>query len=300
VSPPPAQYDRTCLWQAAVPGFKLPSGLEPCPVELVEAQTGYCQAQDIRIPVDVFEYPIELVWGRLLPVFHAEPLAHQAVAGLRRAYDGAAYFWEMWRPLRDHLELLPDGKVEVVVPEIRPTLERALTGAAVIYGVSTIERTLDLAERASRVYLGLADRESLPPKKQGKPVWGRDACRQTIADLAQHPDLPALCSAVGADGRAVPVETVRVATEALAEDPYDVTAKIYGGLVTTEAVADDLRHMWAHGKDQDFSYINRETLVVLASVMDQYLNSTLWLLMGTPLGAACKEWADALSSRTGG
>jgi hypothetical protein len=251
-------------WQRWV-NFELPTGLDQCPGDVASAQ----QRMETLLPghsVDSpIECPVELLWDRL----PARIRSQQPESDLVRIYHGIGQ-------ARFLIGLAGSGGR--ANPDFQPLERLTLNRSAIVSVAAVLERMLALAVRVAAVWLNIPG---------GVPA------RWTAPEISAHvPPASASTERV----RAIAVETTagveKAVVEALASDLYDARW-LPGAQIRVGADAHDLRHTWAHGRDQKLDPIQPATIAVLIQAMERGFHLLAWSLCSQELSAACPEWMKA-------
>lgn len=253
-----------CGWRRWV-NFQLPAGLVACPTDLAAAQ----QRMETLLPghsVDSsIECPVELLWDRLPAGIRSQ----QPESDLVRIYDGigqARFLFGL------------AGSGGRATPDFQQLERLTLNRSAIVSAVAAVERILALAVRVGAVWLNAPG--GVPAGWTSSDV----ATRVPTADQSRA-KLKTIAAAAspGVDQQVV---------DAMASELYDARW-LPGSQIQTEHDAHDLRHTWAHGRDQKLEPVRPATIAVFIQTMERAFHFLAWNLCGKELSAACPEWAKA-------
>ena len=163
-------------------------------------------------------------------------------------------------------------------PEFSELERIVLNRAAVVSGVAVMERILALAVRTTTVWL-------LP----GRPVPARWTASAIVGQVPPAAKSQAELRRIARETTATPDRPI---AERLGEDLYHAGSHWYAGRqVSSAAEVEELRHAWAHGRDQLLVPVTDGTVAVLLSAVERGFSHMAWTLTGQWIAAACPEWA---------
>jgi len=258
-----AAAHRLNYWAAKK--FVLPTGLPTPSTALVSAQEELIAQLHRSAQLDeMFSCPVELIWGRLLADLRNEPWCSIVADALKRIYDGRTHFGTYIEALRTGI-LWSDIVSFNQAPPMSDPQRAALLGAAALGAFTVYERCLDLARRLCDYYAGATPRAD-----------------SYIASVERSRDVIGKAILPSAALKAAAVNLVRDQLPAITGG----TPSAIGNLSTWT----DVRHQWAHGRDQDGSLVTEDGLDYLGEAISDAFGWTSWFLFGENIGTACSEW----------